>query len=223
MIEYRLGESVNAAPNFRLHLALPCHCLQNGTVAHQGSCAGTGPSCADGRVILLVLVMMQMRRILILVQALTAFESASALATSSATPASTQDSAPATCQTDRPDPYICECLGLNGCWEPSEPGDGPPYMHDGNWPKRSKTCSVKACNDPNGDDSPSILEAFADCKEDGHIIFEVSSTSIGAYCFVIAKYSLTEHHLLRWKGNEHNWAEGRGYRSQGNSALEPRY
>lgn len=74
--------------------------------------------------------------------------------------------------SDRPDPYVCEYLGENGCWEPSLPGGGAPYSHDGNWPKRSKTCVVKAGNEPDGDDTPAILAAFDDCKSDGHIVFE---------------------------------------------------
>ncbi|KAK4497820.1 hypothetical protein PRZ48_010474 [Zasmidium cellare] len=111
--------------------------------------------------------------------ALSAFESASALATGTSTQASTVDTAAATCQTDRPDPYVCECLGLNGCWAPSEPGTGGPYTHDGNWPKRSKKCKVEACRDPNGDDAPAILRAFDECKEDGHIIFENTTYYIG--------------------------------------------
>lgn len=117
--------------------------------------------------------MVKMRGILILAQAISTIDSALSLATGTTTPASTVDSVAATCQTDRPDPYVCECLGMNGCWEPSEPSEGPPYSHDGNWPKRSKTCTVEACGDPNGDDAPKILEAFTDCKEDGHIVFEV--------------------------------------------------
>ncbi|KAI7184798.1 hypothetical protein D0869_04680 [Hortaea werneckii] len=80
---------------------------------------------------------------------------------------------------DRYDPYVCEYMGENGCWQPSEPGDGPPYSHDGNWPSRSKTCVVEASNDENGDDSPSILAAFDECKEDGHIIFENTTYYVG--------------------------------------------
>ena len=45
-------------------------------------------------------------------------------------------------------------------------------MHSGEWPVRSKMCSVEAGDDPHGDDAPAILKAFADCKEDGHIVFE---------------------------------------------------
>lgn len=76
---------------------------------------------------------------------------------------------------ERHDPYVCEYLGENQCWQPSYPeddGTGPPYSHDGNWPKRSKTCSITPGNDPNGDDAPAILAAFDECKEDGHVIFE---------------------------------------------------
>ena len=80
---------------------------------------------------------------------------------------------------DRYDPYVCEYMGENGCWQPSEPGDGSPYFHDGNWPSRSKTCVVEASNDENGDDSPSILAAFDECKEDGHIIFENTTYYVG--------------------------------------------
>lgn len=82
-------------------------------------------------------------------------------------------------EPDRPDPYVCEYLGLNGCWEPSEPEEGPPYMHDGKFPKRSKTCSVPAGGNPVGDDASAILKAFSDCKEDGHIIFENTTYYIG--------------------------------------------
>lgn len=39
-------------------------------------------------------------------------------------------------------------------------------------PPRSKTCVVKACNDPAGDDAPAVIKAFHDCREDAHIIFE---------------------------------------------------
>jgi galacturan 1,4-alpha-galacturonidase len=67
--------------------------------------------------------------------------------------------------SDRPDPYV--------------PGGGAPYSHDGNWPKRSKTCAVKACGDPNGDDAPAILAAFDDCKYDGHIVFENTTYYVG--------------------------------------------
>jgi hypothetical protein len=80
---------------------------------------------------------------------------------------------------DRPDPYICEYLGLNGCWHPSELEYGPHYSHDGHWPNRSKTCVVPAGNDPDGDDAPAILGAFADCKTDGHIVFENTTYYVG--------------------------------------------
>lgn len=74
--------------------------------------------------------------------------------------------------SDRPDPFVCEYLGENNCWQPSHPGGGAPYSHNGEWPKRSKTCVVKACGKPDGDDAPAILAAFDDCKSDGHIVFE---------------------------------------------------
>ncbi|WPG97367.1 pectin lyase-like protein [Acrodontium crateriforme] len=74
---------------------------------------------------------------------------------------------------DRPDPYICEYLGENSCWQPkyATPGS-PPYTHDGNWPARSKTCVVPSGNSSSVDDGPAILKAFDDCKVDGHIIFQ---------------------------------------------------
>lgn len=36
---------------------------------------------------------------------------------------------------DRPDPYVCEYLGENDCWQPSIIEEGPPYMgfEDSNW------------------------------------------------------------------------------------------
>lgn len=73
---------------------------------------------------------------------------------------------------DRPDPYVCEYMGENNCWSPKYVEEGPPYSHDGNWPKRSKTCVVPALGDPDQDDAPAILEAFEECKRDGHIVFE---------------------------------------------------
>lgn len=81
--------------------------------------------------------------------------------------------------SDRADPYVCEYLGENGCWEPSLPGGGAPYSHDGDWPERSKTCVVKAGGDPKGDDAPAILAAFYDCKHDGHIVFEATTYYVG--------------------------------------------
>jgi len=81
---------------------------------------------------------------------------------------------------ERPDPYVCEYLGENACWQPPYGGEGPPYSHDGNWPKRSKTCSVPALHNPQGDDSPAILAAFDECKHDGHIVFENTTYYIGS-------------------------------------------
>lgn len=40
------------------------------------------------------------------------------------------------------------------------------------WPSRSKQCIIAANGDPNGDDSPAILDAFSTCAQDGHIIFQ---------------------------------------------------
>lgn len=52
-------------------------------------------------------------------------------------------------------------------------------MHSGEWPKRNKICTVIGGGDPQGDDTPSILEAFAACREDGHIIFENMTYYVG--------------------------------------------
>jgi hypothetical protein len=38
---------------------------------------------------------------------------------------------------------------------------------------------VPAGNDPDGDDAPAILGAFADCKTDGHIVFENTTYYVG--------------------------------------------
>lgn len=81
---------------------------------------------------------------------------------------------------DRPDPYVCEYLGENDCWRPQYPQGGPPYMHSGKWPLRSKTCSIPASHDPNGDDAPAILKAFAKCRQDGHIVFENTTYYVGS-------------------------------------------
>ncbi|KAF7190679.1 Alpha-L-rhamnosidase rgxB [Pseudocercospora fuligena] len=81
-------------------------------------------------------------------------------------------------EPDRYDPYVCEYLGQNGCWFPSEVQEGPPYMGD-EFPKRSKTCIVPAGGDPDGDDAPQILEAFRVCGNDGHIVFDNTTYYIG--------------------------------------------
>jgi hypothetical protein len=75
---------------------------------------------------------------------------------------------------DRPDPYVCEYLGENDCWQPTIVEEGPPYsgFAEGERAPRTKTCTVKAGNDPSSDDAPNIREAFAKCKENAHIIFE---------------------------------------------------
>lgn len=75
--------------------------------------------------------------------------------------------------------YTCVSEGHNGCWTPSLPSGGSPYMHDGQWPTRSKKCVVKAGGDPKGDDAPAILDAFTQCKSDGHIIFENTTYYVG--------------------------------------------
>lgn len=74
---------------------------------------------------------------------------------------------------DRPDPYVCEYLGENDCWRPSVVQQGPPYNgFDEVRPPRTKTCVIEACNDPAGDDAPTIITAFRECSENAHIIFE---------------------------------------------------
>lgn len=98
--------------------------------------------------------------------------------TVSATPVTTTALAgtdtPATHWTpDRPDQYVCEYLGENDCWRPSIWQEGPPYMGFAEErPERTKTCSVKAANDPSIDDAPAICEAFTECRENAHIVFE---------------------------------------------------
>ncbi|KAI1324323.1 glycoside hydrolase family 28 protein [Xylariaceae sp. FL0255] len=72
-----------------------------------------------------------------------------------------------------PDPYVCEYLGENNCWQPSIIEEGPPYLgFDGPRPPRTKECVVKASGDPNGDDAPAVLQAFSECSQNAHIIFE---------------------------------------------------
>lgn len=74
---------------------------------------------------------------------------------------------------DRPDPYVCEYLGENDCWQPTVVEAGPPYMgFDRPRAARSKTCVVQASNDPTGNDAPAIIQAFTECRENAHIIFE---------------------------------------------------
>lgn len=80
---------------------------------------------------------------------------------------------------DRPDPYVCEYMGENNCWAPRLVEEGPPYSHSGEWPTRSKTCVVPALNDPQGDDAPAILQAFEECREDGHVVFEDTMYYVG--------------------------------------------
>jgi galacturan 1,4-alpha-galacturonidase len=75
---------------------------------------------------------------------------------------------------DRPDPYVCEYLGENDCWQPKIVQEGPPYsgFADGERAPRTKTCIVKAGGDPSVDDAPAICQAFCECKENANIIFE---------------------------------------------------
>lgn len=83
-------------------------------------------------------------------------------------------------ENDRYDPYICESNGENGCWFPSVIEEGPPYMGVSTWPTRSKECIVPASGNPDIDDSPAILQAFSDCRQDGHIIFQDTTYYISA-------------------------------------------
>ncbi|KAL1612969.1 hypothetical protein SLS60_001200 [Paraconiothyrium brasiliense] len=64
-------------------------------------------------------------------------------------------------------------------WLPEYGGEYPPYLYDrNNIIPKSKTCEVKSGN-PNGDDTPAILEAFNECKKDGHILFTNTTYYVG--------------------------------------------
>lgn len=64
-------------------------------------------------------------------------------------------------------------------WLPEYGGEYPPYLYDrNNIIPKSKTCEVKS-GDPNGDDTPAILEAFNECKKDGHILFTNTTYYVG--------------------------------------------
>ena len=97
---------------------------------------------------------------------------------SSATPVTTtalpnESTPPEHWRPDRPDPFVCEYLGENNCWQPSVVEEGPPYSgFTHSRPLRSRTCVVKASQDPMIDDAPCIQAAFQECREDAHIIFE---------------------------------------------------
>ena len=67
----------------------------------------------------------------------------------------------------------------HGPWSAKLAGGGSPYFH----PREKsasdkKICEVKA-GDPSGDDTPAILDAFSQCKEDGHIIFANTTYHVG--------------------------------------------
>jgi polygalacturonase len=82
---------------------------------------------------------------------------------------------------DRPDPYVCEYLGENDCWQPTIVEEGPPYSGFATErPPRTKKCIVKANNDPNVDDAPSVRQAFSECRENAHIIFENTTYHIAS-------------------------------------------
>ena len=63
-------------------------------------------------------------------------------------------------------------------WVPKWQGGHPPYIHDRRATAKSKKCTVKS-GDPSGDDTASILAAFRDCKEDGHILFKNTTYHVG--------------------------------------------
>lgn len=111
---------------------------------------------------------------------------------------------------ERHDPYVCEYLGENQCWQsayPEDDGTGPPYSHDGNFPKRSKTCPIPHQNDPEGDDAPAILAAFEECKEDGHIIFEDATYFIRTVMNTtgLRDVSIEIKGTLLWSTDIHYW------------------
>ncbi|SMQ50721.1 unnamed protein product [Zymoseptoria tritici ST99CH_3D7] len=110
-------------------------------------------------------------------------------------------------QNDRYDPYVCEALGHNGCWAPSEPGGGPPYMGPKSWPKRSKECIVPSKDDPTHDDAPAVIKAFQDCCHDGHIIFENKTYHIGSVMNTtgLKDVDIEVRGLLKWSTNIDYW------------------
>jgi hypothetical protein len=56
-------------------------------------------------------------------------------------------------------------------WKASDRGGGAPYLYDSSTSKpKTKTCNVIS-GDQSGDDTKAILSAFAECKENGHILF----------------------------------------------------
>ena len=71
-----------------------------------------------------------------------------------------------------PEPWIIDRNWTPSPWRATDRGGGAPYFHNqyGALPK-SKTCQVKS-GAANYDDTSAILSAFADCKEDGHIVFK---------------------------------------------------
>lgn len=103
--------------------------------------------------------------------------------------------------------YDCVALGHNGCWKPSLPGTDSPYTHDGEWPERSKKCVVKAGGDPNGDDTPAILDAFTECKTDGHIVFENTTYYVGTVMNTtgLKGVDVEVNGTLLWSDNVQYW------------------
>lgn len=64
-------------------------------------------------------------------------------------------------------------------WIPQYSGGYPPYLYDrNNTVPKSKTCKVRH-GDPSGDDTSAILEAFDECREDGHILFTNTTYYVG--------------------------------------------
>ena len=84
---------------------------------------------------------------------------------------------------------------------------GPPYSHNEPWPKRSKNCSVKASGNPNGDDAPAIIQAFKDCKQDGHITFENTTYYIASIMNTtgLNKVDIEVKGTLLWSTNITYW------------------
>jgi len=119
-------------------------------------------------------------------QITTSAPSTSTTSTASATPVTTtalpsSDTPPNHWLPDRPDPYVCEYLGENDCWHPSVIEEGPPYSgFSQERPARTKQCIVQTHNDTTKDDAPLILQAFKECRENAHIVFENTTYHIAS-------------------------------------------
>jgi galacturan 1,4-alpha-galacturonidase len=70
------------------------------------------------------------------------------------------------------DSWIVDYNWTPSPWRPTDRGGGAPYLHNQESVRaKSKTCEVKSGNS-DYDDTKAVLSAFADCKENGHIIFK---------------------------------------------------